>query len=64
MKQRIQKLKIFTRQIVAEMRKVIWPTRGELRSSTATVIVFVIMVALFVVGIDYLAGQGIIKLYS
>lgn len=61
---RVKKLRVFYRQVAAELHKVIWPTRKELRSSTITVIVFVVLTALFVVGVDYLAGQGVLNLYG
>ena len=35
---------LFYRQVVAELRKVIWPTRKELITYTTVVIVFVLMV--------------------
>ena len=37
----IVRLLLFYRQVVAEMRKVVWPTRQELITYTIVVIVFV-----------------------
>lgn len=45
---------LFYRQIIAELRKVVWPTRDELMSFTVVVIVFVAVVMAFVYGIDTL----------
>jgi preprotein translocase subunit SecE len=48
---------LFVRQILAELRKVVWPTRGELFTYTSVVIVFVVaiigIVALFDYGITH-----------
>ena len=48
---------LFVRQIIAELRKVVWPTRGELLTYTSVVIVFVVciigVVALFDYGITH-----------
>ncbi|MFF2547164.1 preprotein translocase subunit SecE [Kitasatospora sp. NPDC058063] len=44
---------LFYRQIIAELRKVVWPTRGELTSYTAVVVTFVVVVMAFVAGLDY-----------
>jgi preprotein translocase subunit SecE len=42
----------FIREVVAELQKVIWPTRKELLTYTAVVIVFVAIVMSFVAGLD------------
>jgi len=43
----------FYRQIVAELRKVVWPTRNELSTYTSVVIVFVVIIMAVVYGLDY-----------
>jgi preprotein translocase subunit SecE len=43
---------IFVREVVAELRKVIWPTRRELRTYTIVALVFVLVMALIVTGLD------------
>jgi preprotein translocase subunit SecE len=43
----------FVREVVAELRKVIWPTRKELTTYTLVVVVFVIVMLSFVGGLDY-----------
>ncbi len=50
----------FFRQVAAEMRKVVWPTRSQLITYTAVVIVFVSLFALLVLGFDL----GMAKLVS
>jgi preprotein translocase subunit SecE len=43
----------FIREIVAELRKVNWPSRKELITYTLVVLVFVIVMASLVNGLDY-----------
>ncbi|WP_300606225.1 preprotein translocase subunit SecE [Trebonia sp.] len=43
---------LFTRQVAAELRKVIWPTRHELITYTAVALVFVIIMSAIVLGLD------------
>ncbi|MYW68245.1 preprotein translocase subunit SecE [Streptomyces sp. SID8379] len=47
------RLALFYRQIVAELRKVVWPTRSQLSTYTTVVIVFVIVMIGLVTVIDY-----------
>ncbi|MBD0669848.1 preprotein translocase subunit SecE [Kitasatospora sp. NPDC091335] len=44
---------LFYRQIIAELRKVVWPTKGELTSYTAVVVTFVVVMMGIVAGLDY-----------
>ena len=50
----------FFREVVSELRKVIWPTRKELLTYTSVVIVFVVVVTAIVSGLDYVFGKGIL----
>ncbi|MGA4840200.1 preprotein translocase subunit SecE [Streptomyces sp. G45] len=47
------RLALFYRQIVAELRKVVWPTRSQLTTYTTVVIVFVVIMIGLVTVIDY-----------
>ncbi|AQA13358.1 preprotein translocase subunit SecE [Streptomyces samsunensis] len=47
------RLALFYRQIIAELRKVVWPTRGQLSTYTSVVIVFVVIMIGIVTVIDY-----------
>ena len=42
------RVSLFYRQVVAELRKVVWPTRKELITYTTVVIVFVLVVIAYV----------------
>jgi preprotein translocase subunit SecE len=44
---------VFTRQVVAELRKVIWPTRRELGTYTTVALAFVIFMTVIVTSLDY-----------
>jgi preprotein translocase subunit SecE len=44
---------LFLRQIAAELRKVIWPTRKELVTYTVVCMVFVIFMVAIVTSLDY-----------
>lgn len=44
---------LFTRQIAAELRKVIWPTRNELVTYTVVAMVFVIIMTAIVTSLDF-----------
>jgi preprotein translocase subunit SecE len=49
----LKRLALFYRQIIAELRKVVWPTRNELTTYTSVVIVFVVIMIGLVTVIDY-----------
>ncbi|MGW5333637.1 preprotein translocase subunit SecE [Streptomyces bauhiniae] len=49
----LKRLATFYRQIIAELRKVVWPTRNQLTSYTTVVIVFVVIMIGLVTVIDY-----------
>jgi preprotein translocase subunit SecE len=53
------RLALFYRQIVAELRKVVWPTRNQLTTYTSVVIVFVVVMIGLVTVIDYGFQQAI-----
>lgn len=48
----MEKLKKFLKEVVAEMRKVTWPTKDELVGSTIVVIVVSLIVAIFIGIVD------------
>ncbi|MDH6117810.1 preprotein translocase subunit SecE [Kitasatospora sp. GAS204B] len=48
----LARMSLFYRQIVAELRKVVWPTRSELTSYTGVVLTFVVVMVMLVYGLD------------
>ena len=51
------RLSLFLRQVVAELKKVVRPTRNELITYTSVVLVFVVVVMLYVSVLDLAFGQ-------
>lgn len=47
------RLALFYRQIVAELRKVVWPSRNQLSTYASVVIVFVLIMIGLVTVLDY-----------
>ena len=54
----------FLREVVAELRKVIWPTRNQLVTYTIVVLVFVSFMVALVSLLDYLFGRGVLSLFG
>ncbi|MFI5335286.1 MAG: preprotein translocase subunit SecE [Opitutales bacterium] len=50
-------VRIFTSELVAELQKASWPTRGELKDSTIVVIVACILLGLFTSVSDFALYQ-------
>ncbi|GAA2135532.1 preprotein translocase subunit SecE [Actinomadura napierensis] len=55
---------LFVRQVIAELRKVIWPTRRELVTYTTVSLVFVLIMVAIVSGFDYGLQQGIYEIFG
>ncbi|MEN9562225.1 MAG: hypothetical protein RIR73_469 [Chloroflexota bacterium] len=47
----------YYRETVGELRKVSWPTWPEARRLTVLVLVVMVVVGLFLAGVDFLAGE-------
>ncbi len=47
------RLALFIRQVIAELRKVVTPTRKELLSYTGVVLIFVVIMMAIVYGLDF-----------
>ncbi|MGE5480329.1 MAG: preprotein translocase subunit SecE [Chloroflexota bacterium] len=55
----IEKTKQFYEDVVAEMKKVSWPTKEQLRESTMVVIVVSAIITAFVFGVDQIMNFAI-----
>jgi preprotein translocase subunit SecE len=55
---------LFYRQVVAELRKVIWPTRRDLITYTTVVLVFVLIMVGIVFGLDALFTKGVVTIFG
>jgi preprotein translocase subunit SecE len=58
------RLSRFLREVVAELRKVIWPTRNQLVTYTIVVLVFVSFMVALVSLLDYVFGRGVLFLFG
>ena len=58
------RLALFIRQVVVELRKVIWPTRKELLTYTWVVLVFVVVMAGLIALFDLAIGRVVLTLYG
>jgi preprotein translocase subunit SecE len=54
----------FLREVVAELRKVIWPTRKQLVTYTIVVLIFVSFMIALVALMDFLFGRGVLFLFG
>ena len=54
----------FLREVVAELRKVIWPTRNQLVTYTIVVLVFVTFMVTLVFGMDWVFGRAVLFLFG
>ena len=52
------------REVAAEMRKVIWPTRRELLAYSTVVLVFVSMMVALVAGLDFAFTKGVLAVFG
>ncbi|WP_353650485.1 preprotein translocase subunit SecE [Nakamurella sp. A5-74] len=59
-----QRLGRFLREVVAELRKVIWPHRKQLITYTTVVLVFVVFMTALVFGLDALFARGVLAVFG
>ena len=58
------RLALFVRQVIVELRKVIWPTRKELIAYTTVVIVFVVLMGAVIAGFDYVFTNVVLFVFG
>ncbi|WP_229051913.1 preprotein translocase subunit SecE [Aeromicrobium sp. Leaf350] len=54
----------FIRQVIAELRKVVWPTRPMVAQYFVVVLVFVLVMMAIVAGLDFGFGQLMFKIFG
>jgi preprotein translocase subunit SecE len=54
----------YIREIISEMRKVLWPSRNELVTYTIVVIVFVVIMISIVAGLDLGLAKLVLKIFG
>jgi preprotein translocase subunit SecE len=55
---------LFFRQMVGELRKVIWPTRRELSTYTTVALAFIVVMVAIVTSLDYGFTKLVIALFG
>jgi preprotein translocase subunit SecE len=53
----VARIQEFVRDVLAEFRKVTWPSRSELVNSTVVVIVVTVVLAFFLGGVDIVLAR-------
>ena len=59
-----KRMALFFRQVVAELRKVIWPTRKELLSYTWIVLIFVVIMGAYIGVLDFIFTKGVLFVFG
>jgi preprotein translocase subunit SecE len=57
--QTVARLREFVQEVLAEFRKVTWPSRQELVNSTIVVIVVTVVLAFFLGGVDIALARAV-----
>ncbi len=60
----MEKIKKFLKEVLAELRKVTWPTKDELVGSTIVTIVVSLIVAIFIGIVDRILALGIRAIFG
>jgi preprotein translocase subunit SecE len=58
------RLALFIRQVIAELRKVIWPTRKELIAYTTVVLFFVLVMAGIIAAYDFVFTETVLRIFG
>lgn len=58
------RLRQYYREVVSELRKVIWPGRNELITYVIVVLVFVVFMTAFVAGLDYGLTKAVLGIFG
>ena len=61
---RIRRIGTFYRQVIAELRKVIWPTRDQLVTYFLVVLVFVLFMIAFVSLLDFAFNSAMFQIFG
>lgn len=63
----VQRIRQYYHETVSETKKATWPSKDDLIESTLVVILFTLLIALFIFGVDKTLQyciQGLIRLFS
>jgi len=56
--------KEFMREVRAELKKVAWPDKQEVITSSLVVLIAVVVVTAFIFGCDYVFAKGVLHLFG
>ncbi len=54
----------FIKEVIAELKRVAWPTRPEVVAYSTVVLVSVIVIAALIFGMDYVFANAVLKLFG
>lgn len=60
----VARIALFYRQVIAELRKVVWPTRSQLTTYTAVVLVFVVFIIAVISVLDLGFGWVVLEVFG
>ena len=60
----VARTRLFVRQVVVELRRVVWPTRKQVTTYTGVVLAFVTALSLIVALMDFVFGKGILAIFG
>ena len=60
----VARTRLFVRQVIVELRRVVWPTRKQVTTYTGVVLVFVTVLSLIVAVLDFVFGKGILAIFG
>jgi preprotein translocase subunit SecE len=58
------KPRVFVREVVAEMKKVAWPSRTEVFAYSIVVLISVVIVAAIIFGMDFVFTKAVLSLFG
>jgi len=61
---RFGRMSLFLRQVIFELKKVVWPTREQLITYTAVVIVFVTIMGLIIAALDFVFVKLVLLIFG
>lgn len=54
----------FVKEVRAELRRVHWPTRAEVVNYSIVVLVVIVLLTLFIAGLDFAFGEAVLRLFG
>jgi preprotein translocase subunit SecE len=58
------RMSLFLRQVMFELKKVVWPTRDQLVTYTAVVVVFVTIMGLIIAALDFVFVKLVLLVFG